>query len=216
MGLFDKLALLVTTNHDQRQQLIKEGKIISKDEIRDIVRIDYLHSSNWTLGFENIVWVLKIEDGKVIRQVYTGKPLVPEYTKYEDEAEIEYNRKEAEALRNGEKRFVNSYTAEQLFTKLEELGIQNWETYNHGDCIDGDNRDFAFYVKKNDGSIKMYRYMFMEESADEKTEEFFWKLFEVSENGDYEKTSPDNETIANFERYEPGDYQMLIEKRTRR
>ena len=152
---------------------------IKKEEMDNIYRIEYMPSSNWDQGRSRIIWVVEFEDitGDDFpkRSVYTGDPLVPEYSKFNT---VQDNFQEV--IAEEKTVFCNHYRSYHYAEILDELEVWNWKNLEADDQIyDGMNLDIAFFTKDSDGNDKICRYFQSESTLSEQLTERLNDFFET-------------------------------------
>lgn len=133
---------------------------IKKNEIANIYRIEYMPSSNWTMGYKRKIWIVTFDGESAKRSLYIGEPLVPEYSKWNDKPEISFSDFE-----NGEFVFVEYFPSSAYLNALEEAKTWRWADRKRSSrIIDGTNLDIAFFTRDSKGNDKICRYQAREDS----------------------------------------------------
>ena len=180
---------------------------IKEEEITNIFRIEYMHTGNWVMGYDRKIWVLELDEEteNVKRSLYYGKPLVPEYSRY--------NRHENVRLMEGDRIFRNNYYYCDYFDILYELKIWNWSSLKPECTIhDGDIVDIAFFTKDSDGMEKICRYQISENEHASELGSVFDRFFDTMSPDEVEYVNYNREMMEKSDRLLPGNQIQEREK----
>ena len=179
---------------------------IRKEELDNIYRIEYMPTSNWTMGDPRTIWVVEFSDitsdDYPKRSVYFGRPLVPEYRLYGD------NKDSIVMIADGKSViFNNRFHSYHYSDVLERLEVWNWK--NHEDngirITDGSNFDIAFFTKDSEGKDKICRYQEFETSFAEELCNIFDTFFETMDISEVEYVRGNSEMMAKSAALLPGN-----------
>ena len=173
---------------------------IKREEIENIYRIEYMSSSNWSMGYDRDIWILELDEEKETakRSLYYGDPLVPAYSRY--------NREENVRMLEGKSIFRNNYTYYDYFDILYELEIWNWANLKpEFEITDGSIVDVAFFTKDTGGQEKICRYQIIEDEFAEKYSCVFNRFFDTMSHDETETVYYNHEMMGKSPRLLPGN-----------
>ena len=182
-------------------------KEIKQEEIDNIYRIEYMVTSNWIMGYTREIWVVDFDDicseEYPKRSLYIGRPLVPEYRRFEDNP-AEHDKK----IPSEETIFCNHFRSIHYWEVLDRLEVWNWMNLKPKLVVtDGLIMDVAFFTKDSDGNDKVCRYQIAEnEIADEMTE-IFDRFFDTMKITEVERVTVNEEMMNKSDDLLPGGYE---------
>ena len=136
---------------------------IKKEEVENIYRIEYMHFSNWTLGYKRRIYVVDFKGNKAIRSLYIGDPLASWARKIDDSRD-----ESIEDYEEGRVLFTDHYTPENYYRLLNRCEIWNWMNLkSQGKVYDGPIMEIAFFTKDSKGNDKICRYVYDGDMIDE-------------------------------------------------
>ncbi len=179
---------------------------ITKEEIDRIYRIEYMATSNWSMGYNRTIWVVEFdditEDEYPKRSLYIGKPLVPAYRRFDKNPE-EHDMQ----IPSEDTIFSNHYPSYYYSETLDKLEVWNWMNLEP-ECriMDGGIMDIAFFTKDSEGKDKICRYQLAENEKAEEMIEVFDRFFDTMNINDAERVIPNKEMMDRSDDFLPGGY----------
>ena len=179
---------------------------ITKEEIDRIYRIEYMATSNWSMGYNRTIWVVEFDDiysdDYPRRSLYIGKPLVPAYREYKKNPE-EYDMQ----MPSENMIFSNHYPSYYYSEILDKLEVWNWMKLEpEYQITDGGIMDIAFFTKDSEGKEKICRYQIAENEIAEEMIEVFDRFFDMMNFSDVERVVPNKEMMDRSDDLLPGGY----------
>ena len=179
---------------------------ITKEEIYRIFRIEYMATSNWSMGYNRTIWVVEFDDicsdDYPRRSLYIGKPLVPAYRRFEENPE-KYDMQ----IPSENMIFSNHYPSYYYLEILDRLEVWNWMKLEpEYQITDGGIMDIAFFTKDSEGKEKICRYQIAENEIAEEMIEVFDRFFDMMNISDVERVVPNKEMMDRSDDLLPGGY----------
>lgn len=182
------------------------GNEIKEEEVYNIYRIEYMPSSNWTLGAPRMIWVLELGEEDAKRSLYVGAPLNPEFRRYKQDSET-YLEEMIEEIKSGKRVFANRYDLDYYCEFLNGCEVWNWSKKRSDMLmIDGPIFDVTIFTKDSEGNDKICRYYFERNPMDFWIMNQFDSFFETMYPDTVEPVCFNTEMMERSDKLQPGNY----------